>query len=334
MNGLRFCLIAPFVLAGCAGKAPPAAYTDTDFAPAAMAPEPPRPVEIVAVPRPLPLPGQLKPEPRGGGRHHIDSPRGRGRDAPPGRSVDAARDAATVEPAPGGYINAIQVYPYTAGALYRLYAAPEQVSDIALQAGEKLVSVSAGDTVRWVVGDTTSGEGAAERVHILVKPIAPDLATNLVVTTNRRAYHLELASTEETYMASVSWSYPRDELIALRRRNAYAEAVEARTVDQGLDLASIRFRYEISGDTPPWRPLRAFDDGARVYIQFPASLSRGDAPPLFVVGPKGAAELVNYRLRGRYYVVDRLFAAAELRMGEDPQQVVRITRIADKEPEA
>src|SRR3546814_17142836 len=97
---------------------------------------------------------------------------------------------------------AAQVYPVPAGARLRLYAAPEQVSDIAMQPGEKLVAVSAGDTGRWVVGDTTSGSGDEQQVHILVKPVAPDLETNLVITTDRRAYHLELESTERTYMAS------------------------------------------------------------------------------------------------------------------------------------
>ncbi|MFG1377657.1 TrbG/VirB9 family P-type conjugative transfer protein, partial [Xanthobacter autotrophicus] len=39
------------------------------------------------------------------------------------------------------------------------------------------------------------------------------------------------------------------------------------------------------------------------------------------------SELVNYRVRGRHMIVDRLFAAAELRFGNgDNQKRVRITR--------
>ena len=53
-------------------------------------------------------------------------------------------------------------------------------------------------------------------------------------------------------------------------------------------------------------------------------------PPLFVVGPSGDSQLVNYRVRGNYFIVDRLFAAAELRLGQDPQQVVRISRTDGK----
>ena len=51
-------------------------------------------------------------------------------------------------------------------------------------------------------------------------------------------------------------------------------------------------------------------------------------PPLFVIGPEGdTSELVNYRVRGNYMIVDRLFAAAELRLGAgDSQKRVRIVR--------
>ena len=133
--------------------------------------------------------------------------------------------------------------------------------------------------------------------------------TNLVINTNMRTYHMELRSTERTYMASVSWQYPQDQLIALRRQNAEAQA--AQPVASGVDLANVNFRYAIEGDRAPWRPLRAFDDGRQVFIEFPRGIGQGEMPPLFVVGPEGnTSELVNYRVRGHHMIVDRLFAAA------------------------
>ena len=313
-------LVISGLLAACATKQPPPeiSFDAEDFNAAALTAEPRRPVQIVTIPEPLPLPGQLKRLP--GERRRDENSR------PPEDRVVDANEAAKVEPTADGYINAVQVYPYTEGALYQLYTAPENVSTIALQPGEEIVAVSAGDTVRWVIGDTVSGSGDTARAHVLVKPIAEDLRTNLVIVTDRRAYHLELTSTPETYMASVSWHYPRDEPLALTRRNAAAEEAADRVIDSGLDIDKLRFRYAVSGDTPPWRPVRVFDDTHKVYIQFPARLDQGEAPPLFVVGPDGENQLVNYRVRGHYYIVDRLFAAAELRLGEDPQQVVRITR--------
>jgi type IV secretion system protein VirB9 len=164
--------------------------------------------------------------------------------------VEQANDAARVQPSGADYLNAIQVYPFSDGALYQIYAAPGVITDIALEGGEQLVGsgpVAAGDTVRWIIGDTESGAGAAKRVHILVKPTRADLITNLIINTDRRTYHLELRATETTYMASVSWVYPQDQLIALRQQNAAAAA--SAPIATGVDINALNFRYRIEGDT-------------------------------------------------------------------------------------
>lgn len=244
--------------------------------------------------------------------------------------VAVANRAATLEPQAQGFVNAVQVFPFSDGAIYQVYTAPGAVTDIALQPSENLVAVAAGDTVRWVIGDTTSGTGGDKRTHILVKPFTSGLATNLVVTTDRRSYHLQLTATSRTAMAALSWTYPADQLIALRR--AADQAAAAAPVSEGLVVDSLHFNYTISGDAPAWRPLRAFDDGRQTFVEFPASIAVGDAPPLFVVGPTGEAELVNYRVRGRFYVIDRIFDVAELRLGTKKQQIVRIARVGDGTP--
>src|ERR1700730_4576175 len=281
-------LLTSTALAGCATFKPPQISYD-DEQPAGLQGAPPKPVQVVEVPRLLPLPGQLKPFP---GSRSAPEPRD------PRQLVDLANAAARIQPSRSGYLNAVQVYPFADGALYQVYASPGQVTDIALQEGEQLVGsgpVAAGDTVRWIIGDTESGSANAKKVHILVKPTRPEIITNLVINTDRRTYHMELRSTERTYMASVSWIYPQDQLIALRRQNALADA--AIPVEANLDVDSIRFRYAIEGDNPPWRPLHAFDDGRKVYIEFPRGIAQGEMPPLFIVGPEGkTSELVNYRV--------------------------------------
>jgi len=305
-------------LSACAMLHPrPALAAET---PAVLQPEPPRPLLIVPVPRPLPLPGQLKPVPAA--PTLPPDPR------LPAARVVAANAAARVEPSQSGYINAVQVYPWSEGALYQVYASPGRVTDIALQPGEHLAGsgpVAAGDTVRWIIGDTESGEGGGRQVHILVKPTDPKLVTNLVINTDRRTYHLELRATPDTYLASVSWRYPQDELIAL------ASTVQARAdaapVIQGIDLDKLDFGYRIEGKAT-WRPVRVFDDGQQVFIEFPPQIGQGEMPPLFILSPTGGqADLVNYRVRGRRMIVDRLFAAAELRLGgKGDEQRVRIVR--------
>jgi len=147
--------------------------------------------------------------------------------SPAEKGVVTATWAATREPVAAGFVDAVQVYPFTEGSLYQVYAAPERVTDIALQPGEALIAVAAGDTARWIIGDTTSGSGADKRTHVLVKPFAAGLATNVVITTDRRSYHLALASTSTTAMVALSWSYPQ----------GYADRAQARGGGKGSGSA-------------------------------------------------------------------------------------------------
>ena len=308
------------ITTACASVPPEPVLEDAAFIEAALVEETPeRAVEIVETPTVLPLPGQMKPVE--GTKRTVTRVY-----TSPTETIRKGTTEARIEPSGDGYLYAIQVYPYTEGALYRLYAAPGQVSDIALQPGETLVSVSAGDTVRWIVGDTSSGSGATARAHVLVKPIGAGLSTNLMIATDRRTYHLELESADGTYMAALSWRYPADELSQLVSRNSAALAREETSIAPGVATDRLDFDYLIDGDRPDWRPVRVFDDGRQVFIQMPDGLSTMDAPPLFVLGPSGDAELVNYRLKGNYYIVDHLFRAAELRLGEKSQTVVRIRK--------
>jgi type IV secretion system protein TrbG len=307
------------VLGGCATspKIPPAISLDERVM-AEPLPEPPKPVELIQVPQLLALPGQLKPFSGAADSKRVpENPDTQSR-------VQQANAEARMAPTRDGYVNAIQVWPYSDGALYELYASPGRVTLIALEAGEELVTVAAGDTMRWIVGDTASSSGATRRVNVMVKPTRAGLHTNLVITTSRRTYLLELTSTEKAWMASVSWEYPKDRLLALQHEAQAADV--AAPVASGLALEKLTFRYAISGANPSWKPLRAFDDGERVYIQFPASIAQGELPPLFVIGPRGDGQLVNYRFRTPHLIADRLFGAAELRLGGNKPSVVRIER--------
>jgi len=253
------------------------------------------------------------------------------------RAVAAATEAARVPPRLSGWQGATQIFSYAPSGLYEVTAAVGQVTDIMLQAGESLSdtgAVAAGDTVRWVIGEAASGSGPQRRTHILVKPTDPGLRTNLVINTDRRTYHVELRSTAGTYMASIAFAYPQDELIAIRARTQAAAQVAATRVQANIDPTRLNFAYRLRGDSPPWRPAQVFDDGAKTYILFPANIAQSELPPLFLIGEHGRAELVNYRVSARYMIVDRLFDQAELRLGTRRPQVVRIERTRAREPRA
>lgn len=304
---LHALLLCSSVLGGCATYIPPEISYDTE-----VPPLPASPAALDDRARPLHVPPLWKPA--------LGGKLGAKEEPEPVSRVETANSAARVEPRKRGYFNAAQIYAYSPGALYQVYAAPGQITDIALEEGEQLTGsgpVAAGDTVRWVVGDTESGNGDTRRVHILVKPTRASIETNLVVNTDRRTYLIELRSRERPYMPSVAWYYP--ETVRERSRSASLKPIVP-------DPSQRVFRYAIEGDSPPWRPLAVYDDGRKVYVEFPQGIVQGEMPPLFVIGADGKSELVNYRAFGNVLIVDRLFAAAELRLGGEHQQKVRIVR--------
>ncbi|SFU22666.1 P-type conjugative transfer protein TrbG [Mesorhizobium sp. YR577] len=303
-----FLLISVFLLGSCASaKKPPQISYDADVPPLPVVPA----VASDTTPKPLHTPPAWKVS-RGGNAAST-----------PVARVENANLAARVEPRREGYYNAIQIYPWSEGALYQVYAAPGQITDIALEPGENLTGagpIAAGDTARWIIGDTESGSGTARRVHVLVKPTRPDLTTNLIITTDRRIYRIELRAAEKPYMAAVAWAYPQ----------VRASQKQAASVTPIIPaMAARNHRYGLSGDNPPWRPVSVYDDGRRVYIEFPRGIVQGEMPPVFVIGPDGESQIVNSRIHQNILIVDRLFGAAELRLGGGKrQQTVRVERIA------
>lgn len=301
-------LLMSSVLAACASQKPPQISYDADV--------PPLPALPTAVtdnrPRPVHVPPGWTPS-RGGASAGAPTAR-----------VENANAAARVQPRREGYYNAIQIYPWSEGALYQVYAAPGQITSIALEPGESLTGsgpIAAGDTARWIIGDTESGSGVTRRVHILVKPSRSDIMTNLVIATDRRTYMLELRAVQKPYMPAVAFAYPRP---ASERVSIPAAPV--------IPVSAARnYRYGLTGGNPPWKPLSVYDDGRRVYVEFPRGIVQGEMPPLFVIGPDGEAQIANSRIHQNILIVDRLFGAAELRLGSgDKQQVVRISRTDGK----
>ncbi|MDZ4374936.1 MAG: P-type conjugative transfer protein TrbG [Phenylobacterium sp.] len=308
-------LVAALALVGAASAQTPSQARRPAAAPAVAAPAP---VRMAASAPAAPAPR------RAVARRATPAPTPRGASA-----IVAANAAARSYPTLEAYINGTLYYDYEAGRLYTVQTSPRFLTTVVLRPGEKLIAKAAGDTVRWVLGETVQGAGANQQVVVLIKPIRGGLTTNVVLTTDQRTYLLEAVSREGgTYTSAISWNYPQEQMQAL----AQQQAIQAQsTVASGLAIDQLHFGYKIESvraKSPRWQPIRVFDDGLKTYIQFPVNMAATDAPPLFLVGPGGQAQLVNYRYLNGYYVVDRLIEVAELRLGEKPQRVVRITRTA------
>lgn len=209
-----------------------------------------------------------------------------------------------------------------------------QVCDVALQAGELVNSIQLGDTARWTVEPAVSGSGATEVMHLILKPMDVGLETSLVVTTNRRSYHLKLRSHRTAYMPQVAFTYPEEALAqweALKTR-AGVERQEKTLPQTGEYLGDLSFDYEIDGSVA-WKPVRVFNDGRKTIIEMPQAMQQTESPSLLVVRKDGGlftddeTVIVNYRVQGNRYIVDTVFDKAILIAGVGrSQDRVTITR--------
>lgn len=261
---------------------------------------------------PVPMPGQLMPL-----KKLKSSGRLTGKAA-----IEAANKKAIKQPHSGEYINSIMHFDYMPGSLYQIYSAPLNVTDIQFQNNEHIVAVGAGDTLRWQVSKTYSGIGANRKEHLLVKPVDEGLTNSLVVTTDKRTYHLMLHSTPKTYMASVTWRYPESDGLVTKFEDSEA-GFDA--VTSGIDLDRLSFNYQVKlvkGPMPSWYPRMVFNDGSKTYIKFASRIQ--DAPTLFI-GDKRSGQLTNYRVQGNYYIVDSVFYQAQLRGGLNNKTIVHIS---------
>ncbi len=245
-------------------------------------------------------------------------------------AIRAANAEALAPSRAEGFVNAAQVFGYEPGRVYEVWTAPMRITALSLEPGEKIISKAAGDTERWMIGDTTSGEAETVQTHLLIKPYRAGLATNMVVTTNRRVYLLALKASgeSEAFNAAVSWTHPLLQVPKSQVAVGPAEINPKLTAPAPILKAHgpEAYRIRTGWRKPEWTPVSVHDDGQQTFITFPESLSTTEAPPLFVMNERGEAQLVNWRKQSNSYVIDRLFLKAELRLGGERPQIVKIER--------
>jgi len=224
-----------------------------------------------------------------------------------------------------------------------MVCAPLRVCAIELQAGERLESQpQIGDSRRWEITPVLSGSGLEETPLLIVKPIEPGLETDLIVPTNRRTYVVRLVSDPARFVSRLAFQYPGEDAAKwaafqarqdAAKRDAETVAEQAREKDKRAGvvpmaenaLDNLYFDYKLDGDAA-YRPQQVFDDGAHTYLIYPNDGRFRELPTLLIVA-NGKSELVNFRVEGARYIVDRLFDKAILVVGVGKKQTrVTITR--------
>jgi P-type conjugative transfer protein TrbG len=218
------------------------------------------------------------------------------------------------------------LYPYNQGPPPAVDCEPLRTSDIQLQPGETITDVAIGDSERWMATPASSGDPRDPVPHLAVKPQAPGIQTNLTIYTTKHIYHLLLRSRASHAMQEVEFYYPDELITAMKNADTATKAQQDPAADPpgddsgnvvkvaNVDPAQLNFAYTVGGPNVPWKPIRAFDDGSHVYIQMPPGMKSSEAPALLVNAGSGT-QMVNYRVKGNYYVVDRLVTDAILVSG-------------------
>ena len=228
-----------------------------------------------------------------------------------------------------GYI----IYPY-GEVVPVITCRPLRMTDVALEPGEEIMGIHAGDTVRWQFSPSQSMKNGLAVAHIVVKPSQPGISTNLVIHTDRRTYNLDFTSSEGTqYLRGVAFSYQTNDLTYLFTSNNKKKASDKELEDKmqvnnfDVDLEDMYTKYNIiNAAKVDWSPEAVFDDGDKTYIRMPSRFS--ETPAFYIVLAKKET-LTNFRVKGRYYIVDRLFDKAYMKVGSRRVAIVRADKLID-----
>ena len=289
---------------------------------------------------PVPIPGQLRPMPNTSAELAEKKPL-----LTKEQAVADAKNQAKQYPDQHDFFNAIMTYNYMPGALYTIYTAPLNITDVVFETGEKIISQAAGDTLRWQIASTYSGEGKDLRWHILIKPQKAQLNNSMIITTNKRTYHVVLKSVEvDQAMISVNWNYPKSmlegfqgadlgNLSATGTENNILPPPNQSSQEMNLNLSDMKFDYHwrmYKGSTPVWYPQQIFSSGHQTYVKFPQEvLSQNAAMPVPFIksddGGYGTANF-NWRIKGDYMIIDTIIEQAYLKTGtkESGETIVEI----------
>ncbi len=213
---------------------------------------------------------------------------------------------AAVRPRPGDQDPRIQTVAYD----------PDQVTLLEGQLGfqmmlefgpdERIENVSVGDALGWQVTPNRKAN------LLFLKPIDRLAPTNMTVVTTVRRYSFELRvapkASRNLAPYAVRFTYPPA---------AIAMIIAPEFVPDPPPLVA-NANYRVTGSAEN-APARIFDDGRVTYFEWPQGRA---VPAIFAVAADGAENLVNYRVRGDFLVVEQLSPQFVLRNGKQVAQVL------------
>ncbi|ASK79832.1 hypothetical protein CF386_12395 [Paraphotobacterium marinum] len=237
------------------------------------------------------------------------------------KAVAYANKKATRTPKSSDFFNSMMRYNYMPDALYTVYTAPMHITDVVLEQGEVINSIAAGDVPDWQISSTFSGEGSSKQYHVLIKPNSSGLENTVLITTNKRTYHLILKSTNNNvYMVSVEFNYPHDMVQTFQTSNTPVSKALSNSGLPTLDpnTLNVDYRYRVlKGKKPTWFPTKVYSSGHQTFIKFNNKFYNSSTPVLMVANDQGkfGTMTANYRVKGQYMIVDGIYDHMRLQTG-------------------
>ena len=234
-----------------------------------------------------------------------------------------------IHPEQVDYHGGAVVYNFVPNHIYQLFVAPLELSTVVLESGEQVVNApAAGDTSNFMVACTYDIEDGQQIQRVLVKAVYAGKQTTLSINTNKRSYTFKVLSYDKLFMPLVSFNYPLD--LAEKMKQDSTES-QNRIMMYGR-ITDLDFGYTViahSVHRPSWMPDRVFNDGKKTYLSFPSASRASYAPVLFEVNEKNERVLLNYRVVGSYYIVDRVLRHAELILDVNEGNIISIIHNED-----
>lgn len=248
-------------------------------------------------------------------------------------AVKRYQQTSAVEPIIAG--NDLVLFPYGLSPS-KLACAFLTTCSIELQENEHIQSMHPGDSQRWWFGETVTGSGESLKPVVIVKPLVKEeISTNLLISTDRRVYTIQLQSVMEgAYTPRIGFFYPQEPQ-TIKTHGAPQDSfnqsvVDENKVDMSLkEIAQWNFLYKVKGSKDvSFYPKQVFDNGKKLFIQMPDGIQFKDIPVFFAVGPGGVREVVNYRFKDGVYVIDGLVKTGVLLLNTNgKEEKVTITKL-------
>lgn len=221
-----------------------------------------------------------------------------------------------------GKLNASELtYDFYDDSLYCVNVKVGHVTDIILHQGENFISAIGGDTKQWMIDKARVGNVT----HIYIKPLVNSARTDIIINTDKRSYHFLVTATDY-YNPIVSFNFPEE--VAAQKKAEIQKLNEPTKQEKEfmtifteskngeVILKDMNYKYKVKANNKKLAedicPKKVFDDGIRTYIEMPQN--RYDLPVLYNVDvlDNEKLTLVNYRIKGKYYIADRVFNHARL----------------------